>query len=307
MRKAPPGRVEPPAPGEPWTVMRLVRWSADWLGARGVERPRLDVELLLAEVLEMDRLQLYLQFDRPLQEGELARFRTALRRRGAREPLQYILGRSSFRQLLLRVDRRGLIPRPETEELVEAVLAWARERAGAERGLEAVDIGTGTGAIALSLATEGPFQRVVATDISPEALSLARENVEATLLPGEVVVELREGDLLGALRAGERFDVVVSNPPYVADVDWVALQPEVRDWEPRSALTAGPEGIARLEALVWGAPEHLRPGGLLALEVGAGQGGAVAGRIRETGRYGPPRVLRDLAGIERIVLATAEG
>lgn len=296
------GAVHPPPPGEPWTVLHLVRWSAGWLEGKGVPRARLEVERMLADVLGVDRLRLYLQFDRPLVEEELAAFRGRLRRRGGREPLQYILGRTPFRELELRTDRRALIPRPETEGLVDAVLAWAGERPGEGRRLEALDIGTGTGAIALSLALEGPFRRVVATDLSAAALELARENREATALPDGVTVEFREGSVFGPV-SGERFDVVVSNPPYIADPEWEGLQVEVRDWEPRLALTSGPAGLEVVEALVAGAPEHLRPGGLLALEIGAGQGAAVLALLREDGRYREARVDRDLAGLDRVVTA----
>lgn len=295
--------VAPPPPGEPWTVLHLVRWSAGWLEGRGVPRPRLDVELLLASVLGVDRLRLYLQFDRPLVEAELGAFRGLLRRRAGREPLQYILGHTPFRELELRTDRRALIPRPETEELVGAVLDGVARIAGEGRHLSALDVGTGTGAIALSLALEGPFSRVVATDLSGEALSLARENRESVALPADVAVEFRQGSLFGPLALDESFDVVVSNPPYVADTEWEGLQTEVRDWEPRLALTSGPAGTELLEGLVKGAPAHLRPGGLLALEIGAGQGRDVAALLRADGRYHEVQVARDLAGLDRVVTA----
>lgn len=297
------GVPAPPPPGEPWTVLHLVRWSAAWLEGKGVPRARLDVELLLADVLGVDRLRLYLQFDRPLVEEELATFRGRLRRRGGREPLQYILGRAAFRELELRVDRRALIPRPETEELAGVVLAWAAEQPGEGRRLTALDVGTGTGAIALSLALEGPFRTVVASDRSPEALALARENREGVSLPAEVGVEFREGSLFDPVRDGERFDVIVSNPPYIADPEWEGLQPEVRDWEPRVALTSGSRGLELLEALVSGAPDRLRPGGLLALEIGAGQGRAVEELLHRDGRYQGVRVTKDLSGLDRIVTA----
>src|SRR5690606_31703477 len=198
----------------------------------------------------------------------------AIARRLAGEPVQYITGEAAFREIELRVDRRVLIPRPETEVLVGEVLKWAGARAeAARRRLTAADIGTGSGAIALSLLKEGPFERVVATDVSAEALELAGEN--AARLGLEAGLELRQGALLAPLRA-ERFDVVVSNPPYVADADRGALPPDVRDWEPAGALFAGPTGLEVLAALVEGAPRHIEPGGLLALEVGAGQAAEVA-------------------------------
>ncbi|HZD05682.1 MAG TPA: HemK/PrmC family methyltransferase, partial [Longimicrobiales bacterium] len=202
--------------GEPWTVLRMIRWSAAWLEGKGVERGRLDGEHLLAHVLDLSRLQLYLQYERPLTADELAAYKPLLLRRARREPLQYILGRTSFRELELRTDHRALVPRPETERLVQEVLDWAasRDPSGAgSGGLTALDVGTGTGCIALSLAREGPFARVVATDTSGEALELARENAREAGL--DQVVELVAGPLFQPV-GEERFDVVVSNPPYVA-------------------------------------------------------------------------------------------
>jgi release factor glutamine methyltransferase len=290
--------VEPPAEGRPWTVLRLLRWSTRYLEEKGVPDPRLDVEHLLADTLEMGRLDLYLHFERPLAPGELARFRPRLLERARRRPLQYILGRVPFRELELAVDERVLIPRPETEELVDAVLArvgeWGRE------GLEALDLGTGSGAIALSLAREGPFRRVTATDRSADALAVARANAAALGL--EARVRFLEGPLFEPLPPGERFHVLVSNPPYVAAEEWEALQPEVRDFEPREALEADDGGMRVLRELVEGASSVLEPGGLLALEVGAGQAEAVATLLRGRPHWDAPVVLRDLAHRDRLVL-----
>lgn len=283
-----------------WTVMRLVRWSATYLEGKGVERGRLDAEHLLAHALGTARLDLYLQFDRPLAPAELDRYRPLLKRRAEREPLQYILGHAAFRELELAVDARVLIPRPETEVLVDEVLAWAGPADGKPR--TALDVGTGSGAIALSLVAEGPFARVVATDTAAEALALARENARRCGASGSV--EFREGPLFEPVAAGERFDVVVSNPPYVADRDAGALEPEVGRWEPAVALFAGPDGLGVLRGLVDGAPERLAPRGLLALEVGLHQAGPVVAMIEARGAYDEVRVRRDLAGRERVVLAT---
>lgn len=302
------------------TPLVLARRAAAYLEDKGIEGARLDAELLLAHVLGLSRLELYLQHDRPLTPAEVEAYREVVRRRARREPLQYIVGSVRFRELELKVDPRVLIPRPETEVLVEEVLKWARERAGewanrdgedrgggqaglAQRGeLSAVDIGTGSGAIALSLAYEGSFTRVVATDVSADAIAVAEENARRHGLLDRV--EFRRESLWKALAPGERFDVVVSNPPYVSEAERPGLQPEVRDWEPATALFAPEGGLGILMALVDGAPNHLRPGGLLALEVGFGQAEAVVRRIEATGRYGAPRVVRDLAGRERVVLAT---
>ena len=289
--------------GEVWTVLRLMRWSGEYLEGKGVERGRLDAEHLLAHTLGVGRLQLYLQYDRPLERSELDRFRPLLRRRAEREPLQYILGRAAFRELDLSVDRRVLIPRPETEVLVDEVLAWVASEG--REGLSAVDVGTGCGAIALSLAVEGPFSRIVATDASEGALEVARANARALGLEGRL--DLRSGALFAPLGTGEEFDVVVSNPPYIAEAEVPTLEPEVGVWEPRQALLGGPDGLAVLRALVAGAERHLRPGGLLALEVGAGQAALVVVEVEAQGGYDDVRVRRDLAGRERIVLACRAG
>ncbi|MBD0320204.1 MAG: peptide chain release factor N(5)-glutamine methyltransferase, partial [Gemmatimonadetes bacterium] len=222
-----------------------------------------------------------------------------LLRRAKREPLQYIEGEAHFRDLRLRVDPRVLIPRPETEQLVQRVLDWAAARPG----LAAADVGTGSGAIALALATEGTFRRVVATDVEPGALEAARAN-HAAAAP-ESPVEFRLGDGLAPL-AGERFDVLVSNPPYIGMVERPSLDAEVRDWEPATALFAGEDGLEVIRRLVAGAAEVLRPGGLLALEIGEGQGAAVSELVRAAGGFGAPRVEKDLAGRDRIVLAELE-
>ena len=285
---------------EPWTVLRLMLWSADYLARKGVERARLDAEYLLAHVLGVGRLEMYMQHERPLEPAELDAFRPLLQRRAAREPLQYILGCQAFRDLDLEVGPGVLIPRPETEQLVEVVLGWARARA--REGLTALDIGTGSGAIALALLTEGPFERVVATDPSPAALALAARN-GADHAVGDRL-ELRSGRYYDPVAAGERFDVVVSNPPYVAEGQRTTLAPEIAEWEPAEALFAGPDGLDVLRRIVEGAPGVLRPSGLLALEVGDGQANTVAALVRDCGRCREVAVHRDLAGKERVVAAS---
>lgn len=281
--------------------IELARKAADVLEERGIENARLEAELLLADVLGIRRLDLYLQYDRPLTPDEVASYRTAVRRRLRHEPVQYIVGEVQFRELTLRVDRRVLIPRPETEILVGAVLDWAAERGDA---LDAIDIGTGSGAIALSLLYEGPFDRVVATDASEDALEAASENAERLGLAERI--EPRVGSTWEPVAQDERFDVVVSNPPYVSEAERGTLPPEVRDWEPSAALFAPDRGLQILDAIVAGAPRHLRAGGLLALEVGLGQAAEVVERIEANGGYDNARVMRDLADRERVVLATTK-
>lgn len=298
-----PGERDRPQDGDPWTVLQLVTWSSSYLKGKGVESPRLDSEHLLAFVLGMDRLGLYLEFDRPITTEELSRFKPMLLDRARRKPLQYVLGRTAFRGLDLATDPRVLIPRPETEELVGAVLQQVGTWGAGE--LRALDVGTGSGAIALALAQEGPFGHVLATDASETALDVARENARAHGL--EDRVEFRQGVSLGIIRPDERFHVLVSNPPYVAEEEFSELQPEVRDWEPRRALVAGKGGLSVLMDLVDGAPDVLEVGGLLALEVGFKQAAVVAGRVRGIRGFEAPVVLRDLSRAERVVLATWRG
>ena len=282
--------------GESWTILRMILWSAEYLKNKGVETGRLDAEWLLAAALGVDRLQLYLKYDRPLSSEEREAFKPLLRRRAGREPLQYIIGRTGFRELELKTDPRVLIPRPETEVLVQEVLDWA------STGAESVwDMGTGAGAVALSLAAEGTWTRLVATDVSPEALSVAADNAERYDLGGHV--EFREGSLFEPLEEGERFDVIVSNPPYIAESEKGELQPEVRDWEPPEALFAGEDGLDVIRQLVAGAPNHLVSGGLLALECGLGQAEGIAADVQATGAFGAVRIRADLTGRPRFVTA----
>lgn len=311
------GESHLPRPGEPWTPIRLTRWSGEYLRGKGVETGRLDAELLLAHVLSVRRLDLYLQHDRPLDLAELEAFKVLLKRRANREPLQYVLGKTAFREIELRTDSRALVPRPETEVLVGEVLAWARDRFGQEwrngeaglkgppdpAGLRGLDLGTGTGAVALSLLAEGPFGSVVATDSSPSALGLARENALSLSLLDRL--DLREGSLFEPLRGGELFHAIVSNPPYVPEGERGRLQEEVQGWEPLEALFAGPDGLDVLLPLVGGAPSFLEDGGLLALEVGEGQARRVAGAMEETGAFQEIRIRPDLAGRDRVVLGVA--
>ena len=306
MSPAAPDRPDlryPSEEGVPWTVLHLINWSASYLESKGIECARLDAEHLLAHVLETDRLGLYLEFDRPVRTEDLNRFKPLLLDRSRRKPLQYVLGRTAFRGMELVTDPRVLIPRPETEELVEAVLKhvaeWGRGR------LRALDVGTGCGAIALALAQEEPFDHVLATDASQAALDVAKENLCSLGL--EKQVELRHGVSLGVVRPAERFHVLVSNPPYVSEEDFRELQPEVRDWEPREALVAGSGGLAVLSDLVEGASRVLEVGGLLALEVGFGQAPSIAELIRGTRGFESPVVMRDLCGTERVVLSRWRG
>lgn len=279
------------------TVRELLGPARDYLQQKGVPSPRLDAEHLLAHVLGVQRLELYLDHDRPLEPAEVDRLRELVRRRGRREPLAYVLGSWSFHGLDLRCDARALVPRPETEVLVEHCLALLE---GVPEPAVA-DVGTGTGAIALALATARPDAHVTALDISPDALALAGENAAAHGLAERV--ELLQGDLLAPV-AGRSFDLVVCNPPYVtpgAEVD-----PEVAGYEPALAVFAEDDGRAVLDRLAAGAQAALVAGGRLAVELADGHAPWFAGRLGGLG-YDEVVVTRDLRGVERVVSGRSPG
>jgi release factor glutamine methyltransferase len=269
------------------TVGEVLRRSTDHLAEKGSETPRLDAELLLAHVLGVARIDLYLDLERPLAASELDAARALVSRRAAREPLQYVIGEWGFRRLTLRVDRRALIPRPETETVVERCLALLAGR----EAPRVLDVGTGSGAIALAIAEEHHGARVSGIDVSGDALALARENAVQTGLD----IELLERDVFQGLPEGP-WELVVSNPPYVDPGDRATLQPEVRDWEPDTALF-GRDVTATVAAA---AVDVLIDGGALVLEVGDGQAQATAALLASLG-YADVRTTPDLAGRDRVV------
>jgi len=293
----------------PRALADYLRLAADYLKTSGSTSPRLDAELLLGHVLGLDRVALYVNFDRPLVPEEVDAFRELLRRRARGTPIAYILGRKPFLDTTLVVGPGVLIPRPETELLVEAAVGWLRERPGDR--LLAADVGTGSGAVAVGIALSEPRTHVIAVDISADAVRTARINVERHRLNERV--EVMEGDLLAPVAKSPRasqyvggLDAVVSNPPYIASGEWGALPKDVRDFEPRLALDGGPDGLAVYRRLIPMAAQALRPGGLLALEIGAGQGPALTALLARDGRWRDVRVQQDYAGHDRIVLAHKE-
>jgi release factor glutamine methyltransferase len=269
------------------TVGQTLTRATEFLAARGVPSPRLDAELLLARACGLQRIELYTQHDRPLTREETERARELVARRGKREPLAYVLGDWDFRHLTLKTDSRALVPRPETEIVVERCVELLR---GVDQP-RVLDVGTGTGAIALALAAELTGARVVATDTSTDALALARENADATGLD----VELVHTDLVDGLEG--TFDLVVSNPPYVGEAELQELEPEVRDWEPRAALV----DHGQTDRLIDAARAVLE--GTLALEIHEERDAAVVRKLQAAG-YGGVEVGQDLANKNRTVLAT---
>jgi release factor glutamine methyltransferase len=261
----------------PPSLLEILRRTTEYFSKAGLEKPRLEAEWLLAAALGCQRLELYLQFERPLDTALLDRLRPMVARRARREPLQYILGEVDFHALTLKIDRRALIPRPETEALVALLVETVF---AAKPPTAVLDLGTGSGAIALALAKAWPSARVVAVERSPEALALATENAAHTGLAARV--EWRAGDWFGPVR-GERFELVVSNPPYLSVEEVEAAAPEVRVYEPHPALVSPEEGLRDLRHLLGGARAHLSPGGCLALETGLGQHATLAAEASRLG------------------------
>ncbi len=280
----------------PWTVRRVLGFTTQHFDKRGIDAPRLASELLLAHVLGLDRVRLYTDLDRPLDKGELAAYRALIERRVDGEPVQYLTGRREFYGRNFHVDPRVLIPRPETELLVEAVLR-ALPKSGP---LRLLDVATGSGCIGVTLAAERPEATVVATDVDAGCCALARANAEAAGVASRL--EVRQGDLFLPVATEAPFDAVVSNPPYVRSADLPGLQAEVQR-EPRLALDGGPLGLDLLARVVDEAFHHLLPSGLLALEIGEEQGTAVRDLLHGRG-YEAVRIEPDLERRERMAFGT---
>ncbi len=280
---------------ECWTVLKLLQWSADYFREKGIESARLNAEQLLSATLEMDRVALYVNFERPLNAGELSRYREKVQRRAGREPIQYILAETEFWSLPFQVNPAVLIPRADTEVLVEEAL---KKIDGCSSVL---DIGTGSGAIAIALAHEKPELQVTALDCSEGALEVARDNARRNGVEGRVACLV--GDLKN-LPPGP-FDMIVSNPPYIPSRDWAQLMPEVRDHEPRLALDGGDDGLEAYRRIAVQSVRVLPPGGWLLVEIGVGQAADVTALFKAAGLTDVAQ-RDDYAGIPRVVMARAK-
>ncbi len=280
-----------------WTTLSLLQWAARSLADRGFDEARLHAELLLASVLSCSRLQLYTHFDRPITADELARFKTLFKRRLAHEPLQYILGETEFMGLRLAVDRRVLIPRPETELLVEQALL--RMRAMDKPHLQVLDIGTGSGNIAIAVATFEPRAHVTALDVSAEALQLAESNARSN---GITAIEFCRASILDDVLPGRTFDFIISNPPYISREEFSLLQPEVRDYEPRIATTDDADGLTIIRRVAQLAARSLHAGGFLFLEIAYNQSTEAREVVERAGLH-DVQVAADFAGHPRILSA----
>ena len=278
-----------------WTVGRLLTWTTDWLGTKGAEAPRLDAEVLLAHVRGCPRIALYTAFDTPVADAERARFRDLVKRRGEGEPVAYLVGSREFFSLPFTVTKDVLIPRPETEGLVVRSLDLVKSAAAPR----IADVGTGSGAIAVTLAKQLPRATLVATDIAPAALAVAQANAERHGVAERITFV--ECDLLADPQAAGPWDVIVSNPPYVRDDEYAALPRDVRDHEPKTALVAGPTGVEIVTRLAAEAAERLAPGGWLLVEIGPSTAAAAEAALAAQPGLVPGPTLKDLAGLPRIV------
>lgn len=282
-----------------WTIRKVLDWTRQHFEKQAVDSARLTADLLLGHVLQVPRIKLYMDLDRPLSKDELATYRALITRRLGGEPVQYLVGSWEFYGRGFAVDPRVLIPRPETELLVEAALRAVPKDAPAR----VLDLCTGSGCIAATIAAERPQASVWATDVSPEALAVARPNAEKLGVDGRVT--FFQGDLFGPVPEGAKFDVIVSNPPYVKSEEIAGLQREVQK-EPRLALDGGTDGLDLVRRIVAQAPARLVAGGLLALEIGEDQGAAVKALLTQAG-FVDVRIEPDLERRDRLALGRTPG
>jgi len=279
---------------ETWTVRSVLQWAREWLQKKGVENPRLDAELLLASALRCDRVRLYIDVDKPLSAEELARFKPLIQRRGAREPVAYILGTKEFYGRPFEVAPGVFIPRPETELLVRLVL----DHLPADSDVRVLDLCSGSGAVGVSIAAERPRAQVDLVELAQDAAEVARRNAEKHA-PGRVRVFC--GDLFAALPAAIRYDAIAANPPYVPAADEAKLSPDILRHEPHLALFGGEDGLAVTRRIAAGVAGWLAPGGLLVAEIDPSQGRAVRELFGAAGLR-DVRVERDLSGVDRHAL-----
>ena len=281
-----------------WTILSVLNWTAERFTRQGMASPRLDAEVLLAHCLDVDRIKLYTDYDKPLGAPERAAFRQMVKRRLDSEPVAYITGQKEFWSLPLFVDSQVLVPRPDTELLVEVVVSELKNEE--RREAIVVDVGTGSGAVAIALAAEGQALTIVATDVSQAALDCARRNAERHL----ATIDFHLGSLLEALPADLTPDLVVANLPYIPSADIADLMPDVGRFEPRSALDGGADGLSIIGQLIAQSFDRLPPDGFIALEIGAGQSDAVSALLATQGFVGVS-CHADLGGHLRVVSARA--
>ena len=286
---------------ETWTIQKLLNWITDYFTDKSVDSPRMSAEMLLSNVLKLERIQLYMHFDRPVSPEDLARLRTLVKRASEQEPVAYLVGRTEFYSLEIEVSPVCLIPRPETEQLVERAIEFLRTRPAPQYVL---DLCTGSGCIAIAIAKGVEGAKVIATDICDQALAVAARNVEKHQLTDRV--QLLCGDLFVPIIEGldeTRFDLIVSNPPYVSTVEYEALDTNVKEYEPKKALHAGEKGLDVYERIITQTADHLKPDAALMLEIGYQQGSDIKELLTASNTFKDVQIEKDFAKNDRIVIA----
>lgn len=282
-----------------WNVLELLEWTTAYFEKHNIPNPRLDTEVLLGHILEKSRLQLYLHFDMPVYQEHLNIFRELIKRRIALTPISYLINRKEFMSLDFYVDERVLIPRPETEFIVETIL-----KTNPEQPQRILEIGTGSGVIATTLAVNNPEWEIIATDICQDALDVAEKNRDTHECTDRI--SLLQGDLFEPIQKldSSNFNWIVSNPPYVMSCDNNGLSSDVREYEPHIALFAGEDGLSIIRRLISEAPTYLNPSGTLIFEIGDTQGNSVQELINEQAVYEESQIIKDYAGKDRVVVAS---
>ncbi len=279
-----------------WTIKALLDWIAPYLEEKSVDAPRLCAELLMCHVLGKQRMELYTQFDAIVPPAQLAQLRALVKRAGDHEPVAYLVGRTEFYSMELTVRPGCLIPRPETEMLVQHAIEFLRTREGQQSVL---DLCTGSGCVATAIAHNFKNADITATDLSQAALDIATENIAKHRLTERIT--LQQGDLLAPVSSGP-FDLIVSNPPYVSEAEYEALDKNVKDYEPREALLAGPKGLDMYERLLGSMEPHLKPNAAVMLEIGYSQGPELHALLENTGMFSQVQVHKDLQKLDRLAV-----
>ncbi len=280
-----------------WTILSLLKWTTAYFKKKGISEPRTSAELLLAHVLKIKRIDLYIYFDKPVQQDELKQFKTLILRRLRHEPIQYIIGKTEFWSREFYLTKEVLIPRPETESIIENILNLLRNNK--KETYTIMDIGTGSGIIAVTLAMELPNSIIFAGDINLASLKVAKKNIERYLLQDRI--HLICSNVFGAIKREALFDIIVSNPPYVSHEEWQALPPEIKGYEPKEALMAGVDGLDVIKKIIKEAYLYLKKGGYLILEIGAFQAKKVKDLFKN--EYRSIEIHKDYSGWDRVVIA----
>ena len=286
---------------ETWTIQKLLNWVTEYLKTKGVDAPRLSAELLLSHVLDLKRIELYTQFNKIVEQDLLTQLRGLVKRAAEQEPIAYLTGKKDFYSLEFEITPDCLIPRPETELLVERANEFLRTRTGEQL---VCDLCTGCGCVAVAIARNFADCRIVATDISDAALAVAERNVIKHGLPNRI--KLLQGDLFEPIIPGlgpAKFDLIVSNPPYVSESEFEKLAPNVKNFEPKSALAAGPEGLDVIKRIIADAGRFLRPAAALMFEIGNDQGPALEKLLADSGRFDTVKIEKDYSKLDRLAIA----